>query len=180
MIRLFILFCLSLGISLGQLSTSSTPVASDFGWFGEVGAGTFGTNQLTGGVGVFDTVATNTQLFGEITETTGTSYTQSTGIIFGAKSTWGKIKNYQPFTIVGFGGSLSSLKPLTSIPAGVTGPNQASVTALGTTLGLSQRYAAGLEYPLKNGMTLGVGMVYNKTNGLEGTLAPFVFVGKRF
>lgn len=182
--KLLLTFFLLLGAMWGQvtppvtLPSTSIPIApSDFGWFSSLGAN---NNQLTGGAGVFDTVAPTTQLFFEITETTGISYTQSTGITFGVKSRWGKIKTYYPFTIVGYGGSLSSLKPLTAIPSGVTGPNQPSITALGTTLGLSQQYAAGVERPLSNGMTVGVGMIYEKTNGLAGTLAPFVFIGKSF
>ena len=173
--RLLLLLC-GVGSLWGQIPTEPT---MGYGWFGEVGAS--GTNQLTGGVGVSDTVAANTQLLFEITETTGTSYTQSTGLIFGVKNNWGVIKKkYVPFTIVGYGGSFSSLKSLTGIPVGVTGPNQPSVTALGTSLGLSQQYAAGVQYKLSSGMSVGVGMVYGKINGLEGTLAPFVFFGKSF
>jgi hypothetical protein len=135
--------------------------------------------NITSGIGIATTVAANTQIFLELTSTTQSGVAAVTGVMFGVKTDLPTVRSITPFTIVGYGGSISSLSKLTSLPSSVTGVNAASVTAVGTAVGFAQQYAAGGEYKLKNGLTIGVGAEVNKSSpAWKGY--PFVFVGKEF
>jgi hypothetical protein len=161
-------------------ATPTPTVTSPVVWAGFAEVGAQSGQSLTGGLGIAATVAANTQVFGELTETTGVGTSQATGVIFGVKTDLPTIKSVTPFTIVGYGGSISSIAKITSVPSGVSGVNASSVTALGTAVGFAQEYAGGFQYRMSNGYDLGIGVKVEKNPSDAWKGYPFLYVGKVF
>lgn len=182
--KFLLLFLLSVAGILAQAPTTppattglpATPTA----WtvFFEGGAQT--STTLTEGIGLAATVAPNTQLFVELSTLVPGGSPSSTDLLFGVKTDLPSVKSITPFTIVAYGGTLTSIAKLTSVPTGVTGVNTTSVTALGTDLGFAQEYAAGVEKKLSNGLVVGVGEILNKTSTSAWKPTPFIYIGKSF
>lgn len=156
---------------------SLLPAFSQTSVFMEAGAES-GRN-ISGGIGIAQTIAANTQAFVELTETTGASASQQSDILLGIKTNLPTVKKVTPFTIVGYGGAISSLSKLTSLPSTVTGLNTTSITAIGTAVGLAQKYAAGFEYPV-GGFNIGIGATVDKNSTVAWKAYPFLFLSKTF
>lgn len=181
--RGFLLFLLSIGICFSQTTTPTVPTpqpsATPTSFSGFVEAGAQSGNNITGGIGVAATVAANTNVFVEVTEQTGAAPSQVSGILLGVKTDLPKVKSFTPFTIVAYGGAISSFSKLTTLPSGVTGVNAGSVVALGTAVGFAQKYGGGFQYPV-SGFNIGIGMQVDKSTTSAWKGYPFVFIGKSF
>lgn len=174
--RRLLLFLLFSAVAFAQ---TTVPPPSSWAEFVEVGVQS--SQNIVGGIGVAATIAPSTQVFGEVTAATGQNSSQTTNIILGVKTNLPKVRTFTPFTIVGYGGAITSVLKLTTLPAGVTGLNAASVAAFGTAAGFAQEYAAGAEHPLgKSGFNIGVGGIVNKNTTSAWKGYPFVFISKVF
>lgn len=183
--RFLLLFLLGVAVVLAQAPT--TPPASTTGlaatpsaWAEFAEAGAVSGSGITGGIGLAATISAGVSVFGELTATTGAGSSQTTNILVGVKTDLPKVKAITPFTIVAYGGALSSVLSLKSIPTGVTGLNTTSVTAFGTAAGFAQEYAGGGQYTFKSGLTLGIGELINKNTTSAWKGYPFMFFSKRF
>jgi hypothetical protein len=182
--RSFLLFLLSAGLCFSQTVTTPSvptpaPSTAPSSFSGFVEAGAQSGNNVVGGVGVAASIAAGTSIFLEVTEQTGAAPSAVTGILMGVKTDLPKVKGVTPFTIVAYGGAISSLAKLTSIPTGVTGVNATSVTSLGTAVGFEQKYGGGFQYPV-GGFNVGIGVQADKSTTSAWKGYPFVFVGKTF
>jgi hypothetical protein len=182
--HLLLLFLLGV-VGLSAQAPTTTPVSppaptTPSAWAGFVEAGAASTTQLNEGIGLAAALSPTTQLFVELATLEPGGSPGTTNFFFGVKTDLPKVKSVTPFTIIGYGGSLAALYKLNTLPAGVTGANATSVTALGTALGFAQQYAAGGEYKLADGLVVGVGESINKTTTSAWRPYPFLYVGKSF
>jgi hypothetical protein len=182
--RTLLLLLLSTGISFSQTTTTPAvptppPSAAPTSFSGFVEAGAQSGNNITGGVGVAATVSAGNTIFLEVTDQTGAAPSAVADVLFGVKTDLPKVKGFTPFTIVAFGGAISSFSKLTTVPTGVTGVNTASVTALGNAVGFAQKYGGGFQYPV-NGFNVGFGVQTDKSTTSAWKGYPFIFIGKQF
>jgi hypothetical protein len=157
-----------------------TPPAAAGSWFTEAGAST--GNSLLGGLGVAIPVGGNQSIFGQIALQTGASVGQSSTLLIGVKSDYPGVtiqsRKYTPFSIVAYGASIQNLIKSKIVPPAAVGLNVATVTAIGTSAGFAQQYAAGFETAI-GAWKLGIGVSGDKVvSGLKGY--PFVFLSREF
>jgi hypothetical protein len=160
-----------------RAQTSSISQAS---WFSEAGAST--GNSLLGGLGVAVPVGGNQEIFGELGLQTGSTIHQATTLVIGVKSNLPsmtvKTRKLTPFTIVGYGAAIETLLKTKIVTPAAPGLNAATVTAIGTSAGFAQQYAAGIETAVGN-WNVGVGFSGDKiSSGWKGY--PFVFLSRSF
>lgn len=161
-------------------AASPAPTSSDqtVSVFAETGAYT--GNQILGTVGVSVSIAGNQEIFGAIGTMTGAAVAQNSQVLFGIKSNLPSFTSHgykvTPFSIVGYGASIESLKTLKVSPPAGAGLNASTVTSIATQAGLAQQYAFGFQTVVK-GFTVGIGGIGDRSvSGWSGY--PFVFIGK--
>jgi hypothetical protein len=166
------------------VARAQTPSLSQASWFTEAGAST--GNSLLGGLGVAVPVAANQEVFGELALQTGKQIGQASNLLIGVKSDMPtmtiKGRKLMPFTIVAYGASIETLLK-TKIGTGSTpGLNAATITAIGTSAGFAQQYAAGAQTAVATpwgSVNIGVGFSGDKiSSGWKGY--PFVFLSHSF
>jgi len=159
----------------------ASPPPATWSWFGEAGAST--KDSLLGGLGIAMDLAAGQQIFAEAALQTGEKISQSSTLLIGVKSNYPAItfnqRKYQPFSIVGYGASITSLlKDKTISPPASLGLNAATVTSIGTSAGFAQQYAGGIQTVIGS-WNVGLGISGDKTT--SGWKAyPFVFVSREF
>jgi hypothetical protein len=164
-----------------QPSAPSATDAQSWSWFSEAGAST--KDSLLGGLGIAMDLAAGQQIFAEAALQTGEKISQSSTLLIGVKSNYPAItfnqRKYQPFSIVGYGASITSLlKDKTISPPASLGLNAATVTSIGTSAGFAQQYAGGIQTVIGS-WNVGLGISGDKTT--SGWKAyPFVFVSREF
>jgi hypothetical protein len=180
---------LLLAASLFAQSTATPPTmvvipkASALSWFAEAGASQTNSAVLGSGLAIqITSAAVSQQIFAEVA--TGTVGAVTGQLFFGVKSNYpaATVKGVKlsPFSIVAYGGALSSVSKikLSSLAGGLSA---SAVTSVGTSAGFAQKYAAGAEAPLSVGSPwrVGLGAQLDDSSGKWRGL-PFVFVGRSF
>lgn len=175
-----LVFICAVFCTFAQTAPQSTPETSSqsWSWFSEAGAAS--NNNLLGGLGIAMDAGANQQIFGEIALQTGSAPGQSSMLLIGVKSNYPSItrqgRKFTPFSIVGFGASIDSLAKKQISPPSMLGLNASTVTTIGTSAGLAEQYAAGVETAIGS-WNVGIGMSGDKTgSGWKGH--PFVFLSR--
>ena len=180
-------FSLFLFLSIGLLAQTPAPVspsppASEPTFAGFVEARAVAGNNVLGGLGVAATVASSQQVFAEIGTQSGQSVGAGSLLLIGIKSNYPAVtlskRKYEPFSIIGYGASLSSVSRTQILSTITNGLTTTAVTTLGTSAGFAQKYAAGIETEIA-GWGVGIGMSADKTSSGWRDY-PLLFISRRF
>jgi hypothetical protein len=154
------------------LVAQTPPTAS---WFTEAGAAP--ASNILGGLGVAVSIAASQSLFAEVGLQTGAGVPISCTVLVGIKSDFPAVSLFQgrfvPFSILAYGASIQSFPKVV-----LAALSTATMTSVGTSAGLAQQYAVGVETSVK-AFDIGIGVSGN--DGQSGWHAyPFIFVARQF
>ena len=169
---------------------SITPKASALSWFAEAGASQANSAVLGSGLAIqITSTAVAQQIFAEVATGTGAAPAVGSSVrgqfFFGVKSNYpaATVKGVKlsPFSIVAYGGALSSVSKikLSSVAGGLSA---SAVNSVGTSAGFAQKYAAGAEVPLSVGSPwrVGLGAQLDDSSGNKWRGLPFIFISRSF